>query len=450
MMLKELIIKVDNQEIHLSPKLTVPIEHTNIPIEHCKFRTYKDIFWKVELLEYNSDNKCWKIKVIDYFTNDIQNFDHQKSTKEINRIAFEKFDWPKLEQHLSSYQTIKLLDILDYHDTDRYFREETIPKGVLNFTDTDFPKESMEVSIPQAEDTITSFAPTKREPVIKTYKIEFSVYFSEAYFKLGYVTFSKNIKEIGNKVDFKIENDYILAEFDNIKTWFAKKLKTKKFKVNATINSKDGIITEIIATSPHIAMIDAELIDSIRYHRTFALTKSPKISNTDKSLFTADEIFREMETDDIEGNVFKQNEQDILSLFLYHHKTRNRKQLEYLSGSKHSMNVKLRFTLHPNFGFLFLIEGKENNHFVWELLNSHSTYIWSIDKLEREIEIQYKRIEASINAIRDYGREQYKREFRQNHLDSDLVFSAIEHEDITSNFVDGFVKWKHKLNEKII
>lgn len=416
-MLKELIIKVDNQDIHLSPKLTIPIEHTNIPIEHCKFRTHKDIFWKVELLEYNENNKCWKMKVIDYFTNDIQNFNHQKSTREVHRIAFEKFDWPKLEQHLSSYQTIKLLNVLDYHDTDGYFREETTQKRV---------------------------------PVIKTYKTEFSVYFSEAIFKLGYVTFSKNIKEIGNKLDFKIENDYILAEFDNIKTWFAKKLKTKKFKVNANINTTDGIITEIFAISPQIAMIDAELIDSIRYQRIVALTKAPKISNTDKSLFTAEEIFEEMVTDDVEGNVFKQNEQDILSFFLNHHKTRNRKQLEYLSGSKHSMNVKLRFTLHPNFGFLFLIEGKENNHFVWELLNSNSTYIWSIDKLEREIEIQYKRIEASINAIRDYGREQYKRAYRQNHLDSELVFSAIEHDDITSNFVDGFVKWKHKLNEKLI
>ncbi len=345
---------------------------------------------------------------------------------------------------------VDTLNMLDYHDTDRYFREETIQKGVPAFAEADFHKESIVVNLPHAQNNMTSFVPTKREPEIITLITEFSVYFSEAIFKLGYVTFSKNIKEIGNKVDFKIKNDSILAEFDNIKTWFAKKLKAKKFKVNATIYIIDGIITEIIATSPQIAMINAELIDSIRYQRTVALTKAPKISNTDKSLFTAEEIFEEMETNDVDGNVFKQNEQDIIRFFLNHHKTRNKKQLEYLSGSKHSVNVKLRFTLHPNFGFLFLIEGKENNHFVWELLNSHATYIWSIDKSKREIEIQYKRIEESINAIRDNGRDLYKRAYRQNHLDSDLVFSAIEHDEITSNFVDGFVKWKHRLNEKII
>lgn len=266
---------------------------------------------------------------------------------------------------------------------------------------------------------------------------------------LGYVTFGKIIKEVGEKVDFKIKNNYILAEFENIKSWFTKKLKTKKFKVNATITITDGKATEVIAVSPQISMIDAELIDSIRYQRTIALTKSPSVKETDKSLFTAEQIFGEMKTDNLEGNVFNQNEQDILSFILDNHKTRNRKQLEYLSGSKQAENSKLRFTLHPNFGFLFFLEGKENNHFVWELLNSHATYIWSIDKSENEIEVQYKRIEASINTIRDSGREQYKRTYRQNHHDSDRVFCVIEHNDITSNFVDGFVKWKYKLNEKI-
>lgn len=448
-MLKELIIKVDNQDIHLSPKLTVPVEQTNIPIEHCKFRSHEDIFWKVELLDYNTDTKCWKMKVVDYFTNDIKNFDRQKSTREVERIAFEKFDWLKFEQHLTNYQKIKLLDVLHNHDTERFFREEPTVKAVPAFTVTEFSNQTIEDKLPQAQHNGTAYVPTERQPVIEIHRVEFTVYFSDAHFMLGYVTFSKNIKEVGDKVDFKIKNDYILAEFENIKSWFAKKLKTKKFKVAATITTTDGKVTEVTATSPQIAMIDAELIDSIRYQRTIALTKSPRVSETDKSLFTAEEIFGEMETDDLEGNVFSQNEQDILSFLLDNNKTRNRKQLEYLSGSKQAESSKLRFTLHPNFGFLFFIEGKENNHFVWELLNSHATYIWSIDKSEKEIELQYKRIEASVNTIRDSGREQYKRAYRQNHHDNDLVFCVIEHDDITSNFVDGFVKWKHKLNEKI-
>jgi len=446
-MLKELIIKVDNREIYLSPELIIPIRHTNIPYNHCRFRSHEDIFWKVELLDFNPDNKCWKMKVVDYFATDIGNFSRQKSTKPVERIAFEPFDWPKFESHLLNYQEIKMQNVLKNHDADGFFREELQQVSVPTKEVTG--NQTMENLPSQSLLNTTAIARSDGRPLIETHNLEFQVYFSAAYFMLGYVTFSKHISEVGEKVEFKIENDNLLSEFENIKFWFGKKLNTKKFKVYATITTTDGKLTDVTATSPQIAAINEALIDSIKYQRTIALTKSPRIPETDKSLFTAEEIFGEMQSDDIEGNVFRQNEQDILSFLLDNHKTRNRKQLEYLAGSKQTRNNKLRFTLHPNFGFLFFIEGEKNNHFVWELLNSHATYIWTIEKSEMETALQYKRIEASINTIRDHGREQYKRAYRQNHHDSDLVFCAIEHEDITSNFVDGFVKWKHKLNEKI-
>jgi hypothetical protein len=448
-MLKELIIKVDNKEIHLSPKLSVPIHQTNIPIEHCSFRTHEDIFWKVELIDYNPETNCWRMKVIDYFIKDIKNYDRQKSTREVHRIFFEKFDWPKFEYHLSNYQKIKLLDMLYNQNADLLFRENpNKEKGSGLSSDSSILTTAHNHQTESELDT-TNFLQNEPMLSIETHNVEFTIYFSEIHFMLGYVTFRKRIKEIGEIIDFKIRNEYILAEFEDIKSWFAKKLKTKKIKVNATIIISDKNVIEVSAYSQQISMIDEELIDSIKYQRTIALTKAQRISEVDKSLFTADEIFGEMSTEDIEGNVFNQNEQDILGFLIGNNKTRNRKQLEYLSGSKQAENSKLRFTLHPNFGFLFFIEGKMNNHFVWELLNSHATYIWSIEKSAQELELQYNRIEASINTIRDSGREQYKRAYRTTHLDNDLVFCVIEHNDITSNFVEGFVKWKYKLNEKI-
>lgn len=227
-------------------------------------------------------------------------------------------------------------------------------------------------------------------------------------------------------------------------------MNSRKFRVNATITTTGGEVISVTATAPQIAMINEVLVDSIKYQRTLSLTKSPKLPDIDKSLFTAEDIFNTGESDDVEGNVFRQDEKDILQFLITHHNTRNKKQLEYLSGYKQSANFRIRFTLHPNFGFLFLIEGRENNHFVWELLNTHATYVWSIGKSERDIELQYRRVEDIINTIRNTGREQYKRAYKNNHHDSDLVFCSIEHDDITSSFVDGFVKWKHKLNEKLI
>jgi hypothetical protein len=111
---------------------------------------------------------------------------------------------------------------------------------------------------------------------------------------LGYVVFKKCIKEIGKGIDFKILNDHILAEFDNIKYWFSKKLKTKKFHVKASITLIDNQVNEINATSNEIDLITPELIDSIKYLRTLELTKVPRESGVDKSLFTAEDIFQKL------------------------------------------------------------------------------------------------------------------------------------------------------------
>ncbi|MFM8372071.1 MAG: hypothetical protein ACKOCO_06770, partial [Bacteroidota bacterium] len=341
-----------------------------------------------------------------------------------------------------SYHKIKLLDVLQNHETKQLLKET--PPGV--------PAYAMPGTNTTSQSPADKEAHTPADPhfLTRTYEVELSVYFSDTQFMLGYLAFTQSVKEVHDSVEFRIPNDFILPEFENIKSWFARKLKSRKFRVNAVITTVGGEVTSVTATAPLIAMISEELVDSIKYQRTLALTKSPKLPDIDKSLFTAEDIFNTGESDDVEGNVFRQDEKDILQFLITHHNTRNRKQLEYLSGNKQSANFRIRFTLHPNFGFLFLIEGRENNHFVWELLNTHATYIWSIGKSERDIELQYRRVEDIINTIRNTGREQYKRAYKNNHHDSDLVFCSIEHDDITSSFVDGFVKWKHRLNERLI
>jgi hypothetical protein len=175
-----------------------------------------------------------------------------------------------------------------------------------------------------------------------------------------------------------------------------------------------------------------------------------KIKTIDKSLFTADEVLDQFETEDNEGNAFRQSEADILAMLIQSGKIRNRKQLEYLAGVKQSANYKLRFTRSQQFGFLFFVEGIRSNHFVWELINSNATYIWSISKSERNIELQYRRIEDNINFIRDSGRRNYQNEYREKHIDNDLSFDKIIHDNISSGMKDSFPEWRAKLNEKLI
>ena len=432
---KEIIIKIQNDRVLFNPQLSIDIRQTSIPFEHLKFRTNEDIYWKVEMLEYEPLEKCLKVKILNYKATDISTFTNQPAKREIKKLIFVgKYDWARLDPLLASYVRSRFINELEnINDKQSSFIERT---KQTSFT-TNTKAQQFDLSKPI-------------KPFVRIITEDFWIAFNDAQFMLGNVSFQKHIKKIDRNIDFKISNDHILAEFDNIKYWFSKKLKTKKFHVTANITLIDNEVNQVNATSKEIDLITPELIDSINYLRTLELTKVPKESDVDKSLFTAEDIFSQVDTDDIEGNVFKQSEQDILNFLTEKGNVRNKKELAYLSGHKQTENHSIRYTLHPNFGFLFLIEGVENNHFVWELLNSHATYIWTIGKFEREINLQFKRIESTVNLIRTMRRDEYKRAFKSGNIDSDLVFKVIKHKDIGSNFIDEFPKWKDKLNEQLI
>lgn len=429
---KVIIIKIQNDRVLFNPNLSIDIAQTSIPYKHLTFRTNDDIYWKVEMLEYDSE-KCLKIKILEYKVDDIASFTNQPAKGEVKRLIFVgKYDWLQLAPLLVSYARNRFISELFNIDNKQLSSVERT--SLISF---------------KRSGNTQPYILKHFEPFVQVITEDFWVAFNDAQFMLGCVSFKKHIKKIDRMIDFKIHNDHILGEFDTIKYWFSKKLKTKKFYVKATITLNDNEVNEINATSNQIDLITPELIDSIKYLRTIELTKVPKYSSINKSLFTAEDIFSQIDTDDLEGNVFKQSDQDILTLLTEKNNVRNKKELAYLSDKKQSENHSIRYTLHPNFGFLFLIEGVENNHFVWELLNSHATYMWTIDKSEKDIKLQYKRIETTVNLIRTTKREEYKRAYRNGNIDSDLIFKMIKHKDIGSDLIDEFPKWKDKLNEQL-
>jgi len=148
--------------------------------------------------------------------------------------------------------------------------------------------------------------------------------------------------------------------------------------------------------------------------------------------------------------VFSKSGLDIIKSLTETEYVRNRKQLEYLSESKQTADSKIQYTLNPLFGFLFLNETKVKYHFIWELLQSHATYIWSIDKANKDINSLYTKIEEIINVIKIIGREEYKRTYSKKNIGYKLNFKAIDHQDITINQDDGFKKWKSKLDDLLV
>jgi hypothetical protein len=289
-----------------------------------------------------------------------------------------------------------------------------------------------------------------RGPFTEHLNINFSIKFQEAKFIDGSVTFKKYIKKIGTEIDFRIDNSSLLEEFDNLKLWFSKKLKTKRFNVSSKITLVDGKFSHATTSSPEIEMITPNIIESIKYDRTIALTKPPKKYNPKKSIYNTDDLFQLIDPEIRDGNVFNQSGPEIIKSLTQTEFVRNRKQLEYLSDVKQTINSKIRYTISPLFGFIFLHETMLKYHFIWELLQSHATYTWSIDKENKDILALYDKIEEIINVIKIIGRDEYKKTNSTKNIGNEFTFKAIEHQDITINLDDGFFKWKSKLNELLV
>lgn len=424
------ILRLHEGRIWFNEQISISVENSSLPVKEIRFDKVKEVYWLVEQLTFDRNSHTLELKVLDYFLREKSAFSAQNPKAEIKFIHFANLgDTGSLKTALRYYVTeLNKLD-LALEEAYRELHEH---------------KSSGDSHIVKKNPLLRS------RPVADEITAEFDVWFKDAEFKLGYVAFDKNIPAIKQMVRFKVSNGFLLPEFELIKGYFVKALGTRKFDVKATITFEQGKAVESHATSSTIKKIDENLIDSIKYSRMNMLTRGPFRGNPDKSLFTAEDIFGEFGKDDNAGNVFDQSEEEILKYILEKMKVRNRKQLEYLAGVKQAEGARLKFTLHPHFGFLFTVEGEKMLHFIWELLNSHATYIWSLDKGEDSRQIQYRRVEDAINQVRNAGREQYKQAWRSSHIDQDLVFHYIHHEDASSAFIDGFVKWRHRVGEVLV
>jgi hypothetical protein len=425
----KVILRLHLGRIWFNDQVSVEVSQSNLPCGEINFNRVKDIYWLAEQISFDKNTGTLEVIVVDYFLRDKSAFRDQNPKSTIKEIIYTNLG-----------DTISIRTALRYYATEMNHLDQALEEGY---------KELSEKPVMAGEKI------QKKNLFLRTYpdkdklEVTFEVWFKDAEFKLGYVVFDKNIPELKQMLRFKVNNDFLLPEFEFIKSYFMKALGTRKFDVKAIIFLEQGKTVETRATSAVIKKIDENLIDSIKYIHNQRITKAPFKGNIDKTLFTADEIFGEFGENEF-GNVFDQSEEEILRQILEKAKVRNRKQLEFLAGVKQAEGSRLKFTLHPWFGFLFTVEGERMNHFIWELLNSHATYIWSLDKGDEALARQYRRVEDAINQVRNSGREQYKQAWHSSHIDQDLVFNVIHHQDANSPFVDGFVKWRHRLGELMI
>jgi hypothetical protein len=140
----------------------------------------------------------------------------------------------------------------------------------------------------------------------------------------------------------------------------------------------------------------------------------------------------------------------LLEIILRDDKIRNKQQIIYLAGKLHTATEKILFTSHPQFGFVFHVRGNDLMHFVWELLNSHATYVWSYDPKRTTSKLARRRLEYALSTIREEGRQSYRIEMPHAPGMDQLHFSVIRHDKIAVSTSAGFAIWRARLQERLV
>lgn len=252
-------------------------------------------------------------------------------------------------------------------------------------------------------------------------------------FLYGSVTFRYQLQEIQKELEFDIENFNIRPEFEVLKTYFEKFLKSKTIVITICVVINNGTVVAQTAESSDINKFNREIVESVRFQysqKTFFGS-----SKFLKSQFNDEDELQESAKIPYESS--EELLQDMLTKGNYLHQ----KQMVYLSDLHVSSILKIRFVLNP-FAFVFLLAGQEQYHIVMETLDTEeATYIWHLSKNTSSWKENISIVDKHLNIIRNEGRQAFLKLNPEN-------FSRIVHDYLDER--KGFVVWKDLLEERLV
>ncbi|HIB8182301.1 TPA: TOTE conflict system archaeo-eukaryotic primase domain-containing protein [Elizabethkingia anophelis] len=270
---------------------------------------------------------------------------------------------------------------------------------------------------------------TERESLIITKQIRVAI--EDLDFRYGNVGFEYNDKESSQRFNFEIENEEFRPEFEVLKPYFARVLKSKVINIEIYAEVENGVILSQLATSADIENINKELIESVKFQ---FLNKNfiGQIPISKQNILTTNELPNNQ-------NIYT-NPESILGDLLKGKQYKHSQHIQFLAD-KHERNImKLRFVLQP-FSFVFLLSGTQKYHIILETLDTEeATYIWHTEKNKATLIDTIKQIDKELNIIKEKGRQTYLETNPQN-------FSRIMHDYSDSN--KGFATWKGQLEERL-
>ncbi|MCX6897006.1 MAG: DEAD/DEAH box helicase family protein [Verrucomicrobia bacterium] len=253
-------------------------------------------------------------------------------------------------------------------------------------------------------------------------------------FRYGSVVFKYSIPELKAELEFEIENLEVRPEFEVLKPYFAKALKSKNVKIDIHAEFVNDKPISQLAISNDVEKINREVIEGVKF--TFVsknIIGRPLLQN--ENLLDINQIQAE------KINSLYNSGEELLEDILKKQNFKHHKQLQFLSQRHDRSTLKIRFVLSP-FSFVFLLTGEEQFHIVLETLDTEeATSLWHFAKDTATLKTKLKEIDAQLGVIRNKGR----RVFLENQPEN---FSRILH-DYTDD-KKGFIIWKDLLEERIV
>ena len=263
---------------------------------------------------------------------------------------------------------------------------------------------------------------------------EIKIPIEQLEFCYGTVAFKYLVPELKTDLEFEIENLEVRPEFDVLKPYFAKALKSKNIKISIHAEFDGDKLISQRATSNDVENINREVIEGVKFNFISKnIIGKPLLQNENL-----------LDINQIQGgnkNSIYNSGAELLEDILKRENYKHYQQLRFLSKLHDKNTLKIRFVLSP-FSFVFLLSGKEQFHIVLETLDTEeATYLWHLPKDKPTLKVKLKEIDHHLNIIRNKGRQGFIETQPTN-------FSRIFH-DYSDNKI-GFILWKSLLEEQIV
>ena len=409
-MAPKIVFRPTPEFLHLTATVIIPWSRTNLPPDAFRLREREDFYWEAVMTGYDKNTATLFLEVTD-FEAEAEDYRPDRSPRApVDQVHFAPLNRTAFCSQLSYYEAgrLPLTSILTKED-ERPGPARTTP------------------------------APPGKDLVVR--QLRFTLPITELIFSDGYLSGTYTSPELPD-LPFRIRNSVSVKEFDTIRGYFARALRRNTAEITAELRFDDrGDPFLAGVASKQIARIDGRLIDVLRARtlRQFLRQDEP-----DKTLFTPEELWERSVDDDPVRALLPPPGRELLEEILRDGSVRNARQLTYLAD-RHERGQKLRFVLTPNFGFFFFVRGQGMHHFVLELLDSHATYIWSLPRDSGTLAEHLRLVKSEVEQLNATGRQAYR------HANTfDYTFWSVRHEQIGSEFVDGFPRWRARLEEGLV